>query len=775
MLMCNFANADIATQLDWDSPAITWPAGSTSQSYTIGSGDISITLNGPTDSPAGDTAALSNGSPFVTSDLTGGLSPVQNSLEINVDYASGSSQQIPIMIDFSHPGGVSDVSFSIFDLDLGSWVDVVEVTATTDGVNYFNPTSIATNSANTSNGTNTVTGTNGSVSSSNGTATFTFSNSGITQIRIIYSNQTTAFQWIALHDIDFTYPESDLSITKSHSGIFNQGDTESYTLSVENIASAADEPGTITVTDTLPAGLSFVSASGAGWSCGAVLQDVTCTHPGPLLAGNTLPDIALAVLVGAAAVPSVTNTVTVSGTLPDENTANNSSADTALVTGTPVITTGNKPLYLYSDTGADANPDLSRTPPTTSQSSIRIRKNIEVSETWVLVPQTQSELIIDGDSGSIPVELILRKGGTSNSSVTRTVQVELATSLGIIGSQTRNLTLNGTATAYTFSIPISSDINLTSASSISLTVTNLTPGSSNSTFRVFPESGGNNSRIELTSETVINVDNVQFYDAPYPSGSIISSTLPNSTLYVRSIVSDPFGSYDISAANITVIDSNGSNVVTNASMTQVLDSNAATKIYEYVYVVPSSASLGAWSFAVVAIEGTEGIVSDSEIASLNVGGTPDLLFLKSSQVISDGLGNAAPIAKAIPGATVLYRLTVTNQGDGATDPDLTIVDPIPSNTSLCVADPCAQSLDPIQLIDSPLGTISSGLTFDYASDVDFSKSTGPSYVYGAALTPDAAGYDSGVTSVRIRPSGSFDAANASIPAGFEVLFRVQVQ
>ena len=765
--------ADVATQLDWDS--VTWSAGATSQSYTLGPGNISINLNGPSDTPAGDTSALANGSPFITTDLTGGLSPVQNSLEINVDYPAVSLQQIPIIIDFTHPGGVSDVSFSIFDLDEGAWVDRVQVTATSDGVNYFNPTTIVTNSANSSDGINTVTGTSGSVSSSNGTATFSFSNTGITQVRIIYSNVTTAFQWIALHDINFTYLESDLSISKTHSGVFNEGDTESFSIDVSNAAGVSDEPGTITVTDTLPAGLTYVAASGTGWTCNAVIQDVTCTHVGPLAAGTSLPTITLDVLVGATAVPSITNTATVQGSIADGNTANNSSTDTVVVIGSPVISPGNKPLYLYSDTGTDSDPDLSRTPPSTAQSNIRIRKNVEVSETWIISPSLQSALVIDGDSGVIPVELILRKGGTSGSFVSRSVQVTLATSLGVIGSHTRNISLNGTPTAFTFSVPIAADISLPATSTISLTVTNVTPGSSNSVFRVFPESGGNNSRIELTSETVIEVDNIQFFDAAYPAGSTIRSIIPGDTVYVRSTISDPFGSFDISAADISIIDALGSSVISNAAMTQVFDSSAATKIYEYAYTTPLAANIGSWTFVVNTDEGTEGLVSDNHGESLFVGGTPDVVLLKTTQVISDGLGNVAPIAKAIPGATVLYRLSATNQGTGATDSNVTIVDPIPLEASLCVADPCAQSLDPIQFVDSPFGTVTSGLTYNYATDVEFSKSPGPIYVYGATLTPDGDGYDSAVTSIRIRPNGSFNSASGVTPAGFELLFRVQVQ
>ena len=43
--------ADVSTQLDWDS--VTWTAGSTNQSYAIGSGNVSINFNGAGDTPAG--------------------------------------------------------------------------------------------------------------------------------------------------------------------------------------------------------------------------------------------------------------------------------------------------------------------------------------------------------------------------------------------------------------------------------------------------------------------------------------------------------------------------------------------------------------------------------------------------------------------------------------------------------------------------------------------------------------------------------------------------
>jgi uncharacterized repeat protein (TIGR01451 family) len=69
-----------------------------------------------------------------------------------------------------------------------------------------------------------------------------------------------------------------LSITKTHTGNFTQGQQgATYTLTVSNNSGAATTSGTVTVTDTLPSGLSWVSMTGTGWSCGANV----CTRSDP--------------------------------------------------------------------------------------------------------------------------------------------------------------------------------------------------------------------------------------------------------------------------------------------------------------------------------------------------------------------------------------------------------------------------------------------------------------------------------------------------------------
>jgi uncharacterized repeat protein (TIGR01451 family) len=108
-----------------------------------------------------------------------------------------------------------------------------------------------------------------------------------------------------------------LNFTKTHAGNFTVGTNGTYTLQVSNV-SAAPTTGTITVTDTLPTGLGFVSATGTGWTCSAAAQLVTCTSTTAIAAGSvgtpTLgAPITLTVTVAAAAAPSVTNTARASG------------------------------------------------------------------------------------------------------------------------------------------------------------------------------------------------------------------------------------------------------------------------------------------------------------------------------------------------------------------------------------------------------------------------------------------------------------------------------
>jgi uncharacterized repeat protein (TIGR01451 family)/fimbrial isopeptide formation D2 family protein len=127
---------------------------------------------------------------------------------------------------------------------------------------------------------------------------------------------------------------ADLSLTKTHTGTAVAGVDLTYELAVAN-AGPTPDPGPVTVTDPLPAGETYVSATGTGWTCTATGSTVVCATAGALPLGAA-PVITLVVQLGAVA--SVANTATAAGTGTDPVPANNSATDTASVTPAAALT-----------------------------------------------------------------------------------------------------------------------------------------------------------------------------------------------------------------------------------------------------------------------------------------------------------------------------------------------------------------------------------------------------------------------------------------------------
>ena len=126
---------------------------------------------------------------------------------------------------------------------------------------------------------------------------------------------------------------ADLRVIKTDNGVtFVRGTNRTYSITVENIGTS-DTSGTITLTDTLPAGLGFVSGTGTDWSCvltsAGPPQVVTCTRTAPLAAGASTT-ITLTVSVGESTASNITNTATVSGG-GDSSPGNNSGSDDTVV------------------------------------------------------------------------------------------------------------------------------------------------------------------------------------------------------------------------------------------------------------------------------------------------------------------------------------------------------------------------------------------------------------------------------------------------------------
>ena len=228
------------------------------------------------------------------------------------------------------------------------------------------------------------------------------------------------------------------------------------------------------------------------------------------------------------------------------------------------------------------------------------------------------------NSGSMPasptISAILKKGVTTLATSTSTA-ASAATGSG----------------AFTFTFAsLGSAINFASSEALTLEISDTQSGVS---FNIDYDSSAKPSKITLPTTTVINVDSLGVYDAPYPGGSLITGPASGATAYVRSVVSDPFGAYDIISLGLN-IDGPGApgDITTTLTAPNVVNTGTGTKTYEYAWTVGSTT--GTYNIAVTANEGTEGIQA-TRATSVNVTfldlGTPSVTEFTTG---SNGPGTA---------------------------------------------------------------------------------------------------------------------------------------
>ncbi len=112
---------------------------------------------------------------------------------------------------------------------------------------------------------------------------------------------------------------ADLAIAKTGPATVEAGARVVYTLSVRNQGPSSAQ--TVSVVDTLPPGVTFVSASGAGWSCSHDTNvSVTCKRP-VIASGASAPAITVAV-TAPNHVSSITNSAVVSSATFDPTPTN---------------------------------------------------------------------------------------------------------------------------------------------------------------------------------------------------------------------------------------------------------------------------------------------------------------------------------------------------------------------------------------------------------------------------------------------------------------------
>jgi uncharacterized repeat protein (TIGR01451 family) len=150
---------------------------------------------------------------------------------------------------------------------------------------------------------------------------------------------------------------ADLSITKTDEpDPVTAGNPLRYTLTVENL-SEIDATG-VGVSDQLPAGTTFVGASGSGWSCAFSEGGITCSRP-TLAAETTAPPITVDVTAPSSA-GTISNSASVFSNDPDPNEGNNTDTGSTTVVARSVPDQGTafcvSGCTVTTNTGAGATP-----------------------------------------------------------------------------------------------------------------------------------------------------------------------------------------------------------------------------------------------------------------------------------------------------------------------------------------------------------------------------------------------------------------------------------
>ena len=198
----------------------------------------------------------------------------------------------------------------------------------------------------------------------------------------------------------------DLAVTKTHVGNFGQGDTgDTYTILVTNVGNTASS-GTVTVSDSLPAGLTATAISGTGWTVN--LSTLTCTRSDALNVGAAYPPITVTVNVSPSAPASVTNTATVSGG-GESNPANNTASDPTTINAAMLFVDPSLEFDFGGIAGGPFSPSI-QIYTLTNSGGVAMNWTASHSANWVTLSDTSGTLA-PGAATSVTVSI----NGNANS------------------------------------------------------------------------------------------------------------------------------------------------------------------------------------------------------------------------------------------------------------------------------------------------------------------------------------------------------------------------
>ena len=389
--------------------------------------------------------------------------------------------------------------------------------------------------------------------------------------------------------------------------------------------------GTVTVVNTLPAGVTSASGSGTGWSCGGVVSGtITCTTPGPVPA-SVLPTLTFSMNAPVSGFV-ITDSVAVSSATSDPSPSNNNKS-----VNTTVVDRADMAITKTGPSGVVAGQNIVYT--------IVVTNNGPSTATGVQVSDpTPANLTFVSNSGAcntaFPCNL-----GTMTSGQSLTITSTFSTSPSFSGTVTNTATVSATtlepsgATANN-SVGFSTNVG----AQADLVVTKSGPSSTNP---------GQN-----ITYTVVVTNN-----GPSPATSVV--------------VSDP------TPVGIAFVSNSGACVTPYPCSIGTLNASQSATITS-TYSVPPNYSGGAITNTATASSAVNdpNSANSSGSATTTVGASADV-----------AVSNSGP-ASASPGTNLTYTITVSNFGPSGAS-GVVVSDPTPPGLSFvsasgggCVSFPC---------------------------------------------------------------------------------------
>ncbi|MBI4786984.1 MAG: DUF11 domain-containing protein [Chloroflexi bacterium] len=423
---------------------------------------------------------------------------------------------------------------------------------------------------------------------------------------------------------------ADLAIGKTASpSPVNAGATLTYTLNVTN--TGPSDAANVTVTDTLPAGVTYGSAGGAGWACGQSSGLVTCTRAA--FAASATSAITVTVTAPSAG-GTITNTATITSATTDPNLANNTaSADTTVSSvadlaiakndGLSSVTPGTQITYTIVITNAGPSAANGAVVSDTLPAAI-------TSAGWTCAASPGSSCARGSGSGSINTTVNLLAGGTATFTMTATVSASAT----------------GTLTNVATVAPPAGVTDPNSSNNTASDTDSLTPSAD----LAIGKTHAGNFTVGVNGTYTLTVTNLGPSTA---AGTIlVTDTLPSGLTFV----SGTGTGWTCNAIGQTVSCSNPSNLAPSASSTITL-----------VVGVAQGAAPGVTNSVVVS-----GPTADPNPGNNSATDPTTVAILPDLQLAKSHVGTPTP------GGVLTYTLTYTNVGTVATN-GVVITETVPQN------------------------------------------------------------------------------------------------